>query len=116
VSRADRPLFAGLSHAVPAAGLLVLAAPAVVCAQMDSWAWHGEMHPVGLWALTMFVLFLAFWGVVITGAIIALRWLLRAARGTPGDRAIDILRERYARGEIGKEEFEAKLRDLRERR
>jgi putative membrane protein len=78
--------------------------------------WHEEWHPVGIWALGMFALFLAFWGVVIAGAIVGVRWLLRSARGAPDDPAIGILRERYARGEIGREEFEAKLRDLRERR
>ena len=31
------------------------------------------------------------------------------------DPAVAVLRERYARGEISKEEFEAKLRDLESR-
>jgi putative membrane protein len=47
----------------------------------------------------------------------ALVWLLtREPRGPgPGNSwsALEILEERYARGEIGKEEFEQKKRDLR---
>jgi len=33
-------------------------------------------------------------------------------RGARPDSALEILRERYVRGESGKEEFEAKKRDL----
>ena len=38
----------------------------------------------------------------------------RADQGQPpaGDRSLEILRERYARGEITREEFEAMRRDL----
>ena len=93
--------------------LAVLAVPAVAPAQMRTWEWRGEMHPVGVWVFGVFLLFLTFCAVVIAGAIVGFRWLLRSARGAPDDPAISILRERYARGEIGREEFEAKLRDLR---
>jgi putative membrane protein len=44
-------------------------------------------------------------------------WLVGRDFGRgPGEAgsALDILNERYARGEIGKEEFEQKKRDLRE--
>jgi putative membrane protein len=39
------------------------------------------------------------------------RWLLAQGRERP-DRALEILRERYARGEMNREEFEARRRDL----
>jgi putative membrane protein len=53
-----------------------------------------------------------FWGLVIAGLIVGLRWLV--AQGRPGrrDEALEILRQRYARGDIDKQEFEARKRDL----
>jgi len=45
--------------------------------------------------------------------VLAIRWLVSQGRETHrADAAVDILRQRYARGEINKEEFEAKRRDL----
>jgi uncharacterized membrane protein len=44
--------------------------------------------------------------------VLGLRWLRKASDGSRSDPAVSVLRERYARGDIGKEEFEAKLRDL----
>jgi putative membrane protein len=90
-------------------------APALAVAQERSWDWGG-MHP-GWWmwsagGAVMMVMMLAFWGLVIAGAALGVRWLARQGRAETPDRALDILRERYARGEINKEEFEAKRRDL----
>ena len=57
---------------------------------------------------------LLFWVLVILGIVVLVRWM---GRGTspelpPGKTALDILKERYARGEIEREEFEQKKRDL----
>lgn len=59
-----------------------------------------------------------FWGLVIAGVIVLVRWLT-ASRTPPGAAprdggrsALDILRERYAKGEIDQAEFEQKRRDL----
>jgi uncharacterized membrane protein len=38
---------------------------------------------------------------------------MRAMDSSRSDPALTVLQERYARGEINKEEFDAKLRDLR---
>ncbi len=53
---------------------------------------------------------------VIIGGIWMIQGSVRrrdlTGRGATSDRAIEILRERYARGEINKEEFEERKRDL----
>jgi putative membrane protein len=54
-----------------------------------------------------------FWALVIVGLIVGIRWLVGQGKEEKSDSAIEILRQRYARGEINKEEFEAKKKDLR---
>jgi putative membrane protein len=62
----------------------------------------------------------AFWILIIVGLIFLIKWLIQASRGErsegsrSGSRAMEILRERYARGEITKEEFDRMKRDLRD--
>ena len=54
----------------------------------------------------------------IVGIIFLVRWLIVStdkSRGiSSGESALDILKKRYARGEIQKEEFEQKKKDLAE--
>ncbi len=67
------------------------------------WGW------IGLGMVHMLV----FWVLVILGIVALTRWL--AGRGSDGSaRAIDILKARYARGEITKEQFEQIRRDIGE--
>jgi putative membrane protein len=61
----------------------------------------------GLWFLPMLV----FWVLLVVGVVFLLRWL-GAHERSEGSRALDILKERYARGEVSKAEFEEKRRDL----
>ncbi|HEV8673664.1 MAG TPA: SHOCT domain-containing protein [Methylomirabilota bacterium] len=94
--------------------LLLLLTPAVAAAQEGAYGWRGEWHPmwwmVGAWALGFGLLVLLFWVLVVVGFVVGLRWLV--GQGRRSDAALAILRERYARGEINKEEFDAKRRDL----
>jgi putative membrane protein len=56
-----------------------------------------------------------FWVFVVAGAIALVRWLGTASNGrrdTQRQTPLEILQERYARGEIGKEEYEQKRADL----
>ena len=84
--------------------------------QERAWEWGWSMHPMwglwGVWGVGMMLMMLVFWGIVIVGLVFGIRWLLRDGRGPRDDTALGILRERYARGEIDKDEFEAKRRDL----
>lgn len=95
-----------------AGGLL----PAAALAQERNYEWEWGMHPVwwmwGAWGIGMGLLMLVFWGLVIAVIALGIRWLVRQGREPGSSRALDILRERYARGEINKDEFEAKRRDL----
>lgn len=57
-----------------------------------------------------FILMLLFWGLLIWGAVALFRHGGFLHSG--GHRALDILKERYAKGEITKEQFEAMKKDM----
>ena len=64
------------------------------------------------WGLGMMLMMLLFWGLVIAGLVLGVRWLIDQGKPERSVTALEILKQRYAKGEIGKEEFEAKERDL----
>ena len=68
-------------------------------------------HP--MWAVgAVFVIVSLFWGLVIVAVVFGIRWLISQGKESRSDSALEILRQRYARGEINKEEFEARKQDL----
>jgi len=88
-------------------------APAAVLAQERFYEWYWKMHPMWWgWGLAMMAIVFLFWALVIVGLIVGIRWLVGQGRVSRSDSALEILRQRYARGEINKEEFEGKKKDL----
>ena len=75
-----------------------------------------EMGSFGGWMPGFgWIFMLLFWALVILGIFAIIKWLAGEAsnRGAPAQKnALQILEERYARGEIEREEFEQKKRDL----
>jgi len=66
-----------------------------------------------MWWMPGMMLIDAFvWLLILVGIGLGIWWLVREFRPTRRDQALQLLRERYARGEIDREEFEARRRDL----
>ena len=68
----------------------------------------GWMPMMGLGMLFLVL----FWVFVIAGVIYLVKWLTRQGIAGRPDSSLEILKKRYARGEISKQEFEDMRRDL----
>lgn len=75
---------------------------------MNSGSGWGVMG--GLWFFSII-----FWILVIAGVVLIVRWLMERDRGgaTYGESPLDILKKRYARGEIDRETFERMKKDIK---
>ncbi|MHB8619360.1 MAG: SHOCT domain-containing protein [Chloroflexota bacterium] len=68
----------------------------------------GAMSPA--WSAATII----FWLLIIAGAVLLVIWAVRQAgpKEPVSRRPLDILNERYARGELSREQFEQMRRDL----
>ncbi len=75
--------------------------------------WGGWGYGMGIFGGLMMLLF---WGLIIVGLVLVVRWLWDQGRHGSGPVAaeapLDILKRRYARGEISKEEFDRMKQDV----
>jgi putative membrane protein len=79
---------------------------------------HDGLAGIGLIGLIWFALSIAFTVLIIVLIAVGIRWLLQHSGSGPHagppreDNALAVLRERFARGEIDAEEYEARRRTL----
>ncbi len=72
-----------------------------------------NMHDVNVWWMAAGWLLMALiWIGIAVLAILAFKWFLRHNEATTKQSPMDIARERYAKGEITKEQFEQIKKDL----
>ncbi|MDO8592608.1 MAG: SHOCT domain-containing protein [bacterium] len=76
------------------------------------WGNYWGYPMMGFWGGGIGMIFMIFWWLLVIAAIILFaRWLVEQTRHG-GKTALDILKERYAKGEISKEQYEAMKKDL----
>ena len=70
----------------------------------------------GAWGWGMsfgWIFMILFWILVVLGIVALAKWLFSTTgSGESGKRPLEILKERYARGDIAREQYEQMRRDL----
>ena len=101
----------GTTFAVPLVAILAQATAADTTGQGNGYHGHmyGDGYGFGFMGIGMMVLF---WGAIILLAVVAYRSLSDRDDAKTGASALDILKERLAKGEIEPEEYETRLKVL----
>jgi putative membrane protein len=103
--------------------ILIVLVLTLVGGGMMNWGMSGPGHMWGWdvgtgWGTGMMLIMLIFWAFIVVAVIYGISVLVRSGtddrsrRDGGQDKSLDILRERYARGEISKEEFDQMRRNL----
>ncbi len=105
-----------IRRALALPGLALVSLPAYAQGAGEPRYWHHGWD--WGWGHMLFggLMMLVFWGGIILLIVLGVRWLGRGPESDSGSRArptpLEILEERFARGEIDKEEFEERRRML----
>lgn len=81
--------------------------------------WHMGPGMMGGWGMGWFggIFMIVFWILILVGLVFVIRWLVQVTgkkdeSGRHASRALEILKERYARGEIDDAQFKAMKQNL----
>ena len=70
------------------------------------------MSGMGLWG-GGWIMMIFWWILIIGGIIVLVNWLKKSSGGSPqNETPLEILKKRYARGEISKDEFDRMKKDI----
>tara|TARA_R100000455_G_C6272249_1_gene128936 strand:- start:2224 stop:2547 length:324 start_codon:yes stop_codon:yes gene_type:complete len=95
---------------ISAIGMLILSAPIVLADSGENYYMHGMGAGGWIFGPLMMILIIA---LIVGVVVLILRWMgITDGAGNRRDQALDILNERFARGEIDLEEFENRKRAL----
>jgi putative membrane protein len=94
----------------------MLASAQAWCGDMEAWRYNMMGDMGGGWGMGFgLISMILFWGLVILGIAALAKWLMQqsSSGGSPRDKTpLEILQERYVRGEIDREKYEQKRQDL----
>lgn len=95
---------------------LMFAATTVSAVPTGEWRdSYGHMTWGGGYGMFGGLLMLVSWGIIIALIVLAVRWLANGQSGRSTQNALDVLQERFAKGEIDEEEFSQRKKVLENR-